>query len=162
MRYLINFCDYCFYRFCCFYKRHPMMFSNFAYGASTAIGVTHGLHILSLSVIWSAISGCKVNPTIISLGLMYYYDDHVYTYERYKLLARKYKREKNKKIKGWGVFLYILLSMLTIPILGVLLTGLGFFDKWVNFFKCGFIIHIFIIGQCFYFSHISHYYICVI
>ena len=139
MRYLINFCDYCFYRFCYFYKRHPMMFSNFAYGASTAIGVTHGLHILSLSVIWSAISGCKVNflyPTIISLGLMYYYDDHVYTYERYKLLARKYKREKNKKIKGWGVFLYILLSMLTIPILGVLLTDSinVYFPNWLRYF----------------------------
>lgn len=34
------------------------------------------------------------------------------------------------------------LMIVTLVFLGVLLTGLGFFDKWVNFFKCGLIIPI--------------------
>ena len=46
------------------------------------------------------------------------------------------KEKKNKKIKGWGVFLYILLSMLTIPILGVLLTDSinVYFPNWLRYF----------------------------
>ena len=34
------------------------------------------------------------------------------------------------------------LMIVTLVFLGVLLTGLGFFDKWVNFCKCGLIIPI--------------------
>ena len=34
------------------------------------------------------------------------------------------------------------LMIITLVFFGVLLTGLGFFDKWVNYFKCGLIIPI--------------------
>lgn len=34
------------------------------------------------------------------------------------------------------------LMIVTLVFIGVLLTGLGFFDKWVNFCKCGLIIPI--------------------
>lgn len=34
------------------------------------------------------------------------------------------------------------LMIITLVFLGVLLTGLGFFDKWVNFCKCGLIVPI--------------------
>ncbi len=34
------------------------------------------------------------------------------------------------------------LMIITLIFIGVLLTGLGFFDKWVNFCKCGLIIPI--------------------
>jgi stage V sporulation protein AC len=34
------------------------------------------------------------------------------------------------------------LMIVTLVFIGVLLTGLGFFDKWVNYFKCGLIIPI--------------------
>lgn len=34
------------------------------------------------------------------------------------------------------------LMIVTLVFLGVLFTGLGFFDKWVSFFKCGLIIPI--------------------
>ena len=34
------------------------------------------------------------------------------------------------------------LMIITLVFIGVLLTGLGFFDKWVNFCKCGLIVPI--------------------
>lgn len=139
MKFLINFWDYCFYRVYCFYKRHPIIHSNFAFGASTAIGATHMWHIMSLTILWSAIFDCECNavyPIIISILLMFYYDSHVYTEAKYGLLAKKYKREKHKKIKGWGVFLYIIISILMFFVLSVLLGDRGrvYFPEWLRYF----------------------------
>lgn len=140
MRHIINFLDYCFYRACCFHKRHPFFFSDFAYGASTFLGVTHFFHIMSLSLIWSAITGLECNAVyllIISLLLEFYYDHYVYTEERYKGLEKKYKNEKNKIIKGWGVVLYVMISISIAFILGMLLWGKAsiYFPEWMNYFS---------------------------
>ena len=110
MRHIINFLDYCFYRACCFHKRHPFFFSDFAYGASTFLGVTHLFHIISLGLIWSAFTGLECNAVyllFISVVLYFYYDHYVYTEERYKRLEKKYKNEKNKKSKA-GELCYML------------------------------------------------------
>lgn len=140
MRHIINFLDYCFYRACCFHKRHPFFFSNFAYGASTFLGVTHLFYIMSLSLIWSAVTGLECNavyPIIIWILLCYYYDSYVYTEERYKRLVKKYKNEKNKRIKGWGVVLYVIISMSSFFIIGMLLCGKAsvYFPEWMNYFS---------------------------
>ncbi len=115
MKFLIGFCDYFFYRACCFYKQHPIVYADFAFGASTAVGVTHLFHILSLCVLWSILAKCECNvlyPVVTAILLMIYYDIHVYTVERYNRVAKKYKKEKHRKIKGWGVVIYIIISML--------------------------------------------------
>jgi accessory gene regulator protein AgrB len=40
------------------------------------------------------------------------------TEKKYKWLVEHYKDEKNKKIKGWGVFLYVIGSMLAFGFTG--------------------------------------------
>ena len=140
MRHIINFLDYCFYRACCFHKRHPFFFSDFVLGASTFMGVTHLFHIMSLSLIWSAVTGLECNaayPAIIGILLCFYYDHYVYTEERYKRLVKKYKNEKNKKIKGWGVVLYVIISMSTFFILIMLFRGKVniCIPEWMKFFS---------------------------
>ena len=140
MRYLIDFWDYCFYRLCNYYKRHTITNPYPVFDASTTIGVAHGFHIQCLSLFWGIITGRDVNLAyiiIFVICLMFYYDAHVYTEEKYKILARKYKGEKYKKIKGWGVFMYIILSILMFLILGILL-----FDyvkitipQWIQYFS---------------------------
>jgi len=115
MRYVIDFMDYFFYRAYCFYKRHPFIHSDYAFGASTAVGATHMWHILSLSILWGAFWDREINmvyPIILSFLLWFYYDYYIYTEEKYKLLAEKYKNEKNKKTKGWGIVIYIISSIL--------------------------------------------------
>lgn len=95
---------------------------------------------MSLSLIWSAVTGLECNavyPFIISLLLEFFYDHYVYTEERYKRLEKKYKNEKNKKIKGWGVVLYVIISISTAFILGMLLWGKAsiYIPEWMNFFS---------------------------
>lgn len=141
MKILINFWDYCFYRAYCFYRHLLKNWVNqaFAFRASTAVGVTHMFHIISLSFLWSAISGYRCNAAysiIVSVLLMFYYDAHVYTEEKYKLLSKKYKRGKNKRIKGWGVFLYIILSVMMPFVLAFLLRDKIhiYIPNWLRFF----------------------------
>lgn len=142
MKILNNFWAYCFYRAYCFYKQHLKNWINpaFAFRASTAVGATHMFHIMSLTILWSTISGreCSVAyPIIGSIILMFYYDSYVYTEEKYKMLAKKYKKEKNKKIKGWGVFLYILISFFMPFILFILLGDKIhiYIPDWLRYFN---------------------------
>lgn len=115
MKYIIVFWDYFFYRAYCFFKRHPFIHSDFAFGASTAVGVTHMWHILTLCILWSAFWDCQINivyPIVLSLLLWFYYDNYLYTEGKFKMLAQKYKNEKRKKAKGWGIVMYIISSIL--------------------------------------------------
>ena len=139
MKFLINFWDYCFYRACGFYKRYPF-FPDFAFGASTVIGVTHMVHVMTLTILWSAISGIECNaayPIIGSILLMFYYDSYVYTEEKYKRLAKEYKKENYKKAKGWGVFLYFLMSFFMIFVVSILSGKRGhlYIPEWLRYFK---------------------------
>jgi hypothetical protein len=44
---------------------------------------------------------------------------YLFTRKRYEVLKIRYKDEKNKKLKGWGVVLYIVLSLAVWLIVGI-------------------------------------------
>jgi hypothetical protein len=120
---MYRFFEYCFYRICFVYHKrkidiHPQIYSS---GWVTGAQL---FNILTIVDIYQIFTNTKYNATIlvwsivISLGIINSFI--LLTEKKYIKLTEKYKEEKNKKIKGWGVFLYVSVSILIYPCIRII------------------------------------------
>ena len=126
---ILNFFDYCFYR--CASSKFAQKLDKEEYShIAPAVWITtcQSWNITTMITIFYIIIDEKFDFEIILPSIII----TVYLINTFFLLTRKkydtlkiyYKDEKNKKLKGWGVALYIILSIL----LWLIVTGILF---WV-------------------------------
>jgi hypothetical protein len=107
--------DYCFYRIHSVYihkkiDKHPRIY------ACGWTSFSQLCNMLSVVLLFCFVFNLKYDFKIIILTLTIgiYVTNYFFllTEKKYKELTKKYKEEKNKKLKGWLVFLYIFGSLL--------------------------------------------------
>lgn len=105
-----TFLEYCFYKSSKFYKRWGE--SNYHISGKFALFLALCSNILTLLSIFCAILGTRYKTGIIYLlcsvfGVLSFFG---LDKKKYKELERRYRSERNSKLKGWLVFAYISVS----------------------------------------------------
>lgn len=119
---MITFFDYCFYRIATtryFQKVDPKMPWIWAFGW---VSFCQTGNVLTLIDVYQIFTNSTYNyeswiwPIAIFISIINMF---LLTEKKYNRLVEHYKEEKNKKIKGWGVFLYVLGSLFIYIYIGV-------------------------------------------
>ena len=114
---MIKFFEYCFYRISAFYDK-KVYSPPFAYSI-TWVSFPQTCNIITVINLFCFIVKLKYDFHLIILLACYFIviittfviNGFLLTEKKYKELIKRYKNEKHKKIKGWGVFLYVICSM---------------------------------------------------
>ena len=125
MKYICIFFEYCWYRELTFMKRHPSNYPNPEGSAIGAFAYTFGMNMvfvfhLSYRVLLELFNipiVCETIPLSMLMGM--YYSDRIFDFsdKNFKRLSKKYKNERFRTLKGWGVLLYT--SIITIGLMGL-------------------------------------------
>ena len=116
-----RFWDYCFYRYCQFYLKHPLISfgvtENYDVFGDRFVTTQQLLNILFLYyLIVVKILNIKLSNIASFIGfaivcvVILILSKDKYNKTTYKELEKKYKYEKNRRLKGWLVVLYWFLS----------------------------------------------------
>lgn len=105
-----TFFEYCFYRSAKFYKRWE---HSYHVSGKFALFLALYANVLTLISIFCAIFDTSYGLDIIYLigGLFGILQFFILDKRKYKELEKRYKGEKNSKLKGWLVFAYIVISV---------------------------------------------------
>ena len=111
---MIKFFDYCFYRIHYVYVKRkidsaPRVYSTnwVSFGQICNILIFIQLFCFVINVKFEIVFAIPLY--IIVYGINYFI---IFTKKKYDDLAEKHKKESYKKLKGWGVFLYLLGSLI--------------------------------------------------
>jgi hypothetical protein len=111
----MKFFDYCFYRILSYYikrkvDKHPLIYTT------GWVTLGQSCNIITIVTLFCFIFDIKYDfKTIWTCLVIIVYlinDRFLLTYKKYEKLSEIYKDEKHKKLKGWGVFSYIIVSIL--------------------------------------------------
>ena len=113
---MLKFFDYCFYRitYSKYYqrvdKKDPYIW---AWGG---ISLSQTCNVLTFITLYHIIKGIEYDFVIVGISIyvtIYFLNIFLFLpIKKYKEMGKWEKNEKYRTLKGWGVFLYILLSML--------------------------------------------------
>jgi hypothetical protein len=112
---MYKFFDYCFYRICyIYYKRkidsHPYVF------ACGWVSLGQISNIMTIINLYFIINHTKYNFSLVFIPiLLIVYTSNFFIFftdKKYKYYLEYCKYEKHRKIKGWGVLLYVFLSFI--------------------------------------------------
>lgn len=116
-----RFWEYCFYRYCQFYLKHPLINFGLTKGyASFGERFVSTQQLLNILFLYFLIFGKIIDVNISNLCFLVGFaivcvllgivNKKKYNKITYKRLEKKYKFEKNRRLKGWLVVFYWLLS----------------------------------------------------
>ena len=120
---MIKFFDYCFYR-CAFSKFAQKLDKEEYSHIAPAVWITlcQSWNIITIITIFYIIIDTKFDfiavyiPIVIALVIVNIF---LLTRKKYEASIIRYKDEKHRKLKGWGVGLYIILSLLLFTIVTI-------------------------------------------
>jgi hypothetical protein len=112
---MYKFFEYCFYRICYVYNKrkidkHPYIF------ACGWVALGQISNIMTIINLYFIINQTKYNFPLVFIPILIvvYVSNFLifFTDRKYKYYLEYYKNENHRKIKGWGVFFYILVSFI--------------------------------------------------
>ena len=116
-----RFWEYCFYRYCQFYMKHPLISLGLTKQYATfGNRFVSTLQLQNLLFLYFLIFGNILETKVLIVSFFIFLaivcvvlnmvNEGKYNKITYKRLEEEYKYEKNRRLKGWIVFLYWFLS----------------------------------------------------
>jgi hypothetical protein len=120
---MYRFFEYCFYRICFVYYKRKIDTSPNVYACGW-VCAAQLFNILTIINIYQIFTNAIFDKAILVWGIaipIYFVNYFIFfTKQKYKWMVEYYKNEKHRKLKGWGVFLYVSVSILVFPCIRII------------------------------------------